>query len=107
MSVTSNWEKTHKETPTKEKREAGTDVAEHNIVGSYLNALHAFPQLKHPECVALFQAYKEGVVYDKNGDVVSRTPDASKVHKKIVECNLRLVVSIAKQYKGHNIPIGT
>jgi RNA polymerase primary sigma factor len=68
--------------------------AEHNVVGSYLDALHHFPQLKHPEVVELFQTY-EGE--DKKA--------ADKARKKIVECNLRLVVSIAKQYKGHNIPI--
>jgi RNA polymerase primary sigma factor len=67
---------------------------EMNVVGSYLDALHTFPQLKHPECVALFQSYEGD---DK--DV------AERAHKKIIECNLRLVVSIAKKYKGHNIPI--
>jgi len=74
-----------------QKQERGFDT---NVVGSYLDALHAFPQLKHPECVALFQTY-EGE--DKAASDQART--------KIVECNLRLVVSIAKQYKGHNIPI--
>ena len=66
----------------------------HNVVGSYLDALHAFPQLKHPEVVELFQAYE--------GDDKSAS---DKARKKIIECNLRLVVSIAKQYKNHNIPL--
>lgn len=65
-----------------------------NIVGSYLDALHAYPQLKHPECVALFQTYESD---DKSA--------SDKARKKIIECNLRLVVSIAKQYKNHNLPL--
>jgi RNA polymerase primary sigma factor len=77
----------------------------HNVVGSYLNALQLYPQLKHPEAVELFKSYNAGCVRDKEGEVTSRTADAWKVRKKLTECNLRLVVSIAKQYKGHNIPI--
>jgi len=62
-------------------------------VGEYLDQLHSFPQLKHPEVVELFQTYEKG------GQL------ADKARRKLIECNLRLVVSIAKQYKGHNIPI--
>lgn len=64
-----------------------------NTVAAYLNRLHRFPQLKHPEVVELFQMYEAG------GEA------AEKARKKLIECNLRLVVSIAKQYKNHNIPI--
>lgn len=78
---------------------------ETNTVSEYLNALQRFPQLKHPEAVELFKSYNAGCERDAEGEVVSRTPEAMKIRKKLTECNLRLVVSIAKQYKGHNIPI--
>ena len=65
-----------------------------NAVAAYLNALQRFPQLKHPEVVELFQTYEADDAKAKE-----------RARKKLVECNLRLVVSIAKQYKGHNIPI--
>jgi len=73
-------------------------------VSTYLDSLHRFPQLPHPEVVKLFQEYIAGRT--KIGDdQYDLTPEAKKVRKKLVECNLRLVVSIAKQYKNHNIPI--
>jgi RNA polymerase primary sigma factor len=72
---------------------SGETSRDKNIVASYLTALHRFPQLKHPEVVELFQTFEKGGT------------DAEKARKKLIECNLRLVVSIAKQYKGHNIPI--
>lgn len=83
------------------KRETVND----NVVSSYLNMLQRFPQLKHPEMVELFQRYESGVTKDDEGEVAHLTPEASKVRKHLIECNLRLVVSIVKQYKGHNIPI--
>jgi RNA polymerase primary sigma factor len=70
-----------------------TNNKESNAVSSYLNSLQRFPQLKHPELVELFKQYE-------TGGVVSTV-----ARKKLIECNLRLVVSIAKQYKGHNLPI--
>lgn len=70
------------------------EAQDKNAVASYLNALQRFPQLKHPEVVELFQTFESD---DKRA--------SDKARKKLVECNLRLVVSIAKQYKGHNIPI--
>ena len=81
------------------------DTQDRNTVSSYLDALHRFPQLKHPEVVELFQRYVAGCVRDKDNEVIDRTPEATRIRKKLAECNLRLVVSIAKQYKGHNIPI--
>jgi RNA polymerase primary sigma factor len=63
------------------------------VVGDYLNNLHTFPQLKHPEVVELFQSVETGGI------------SAERARRKLIECNLRLVVSIAKQYKSHNIPI--
>jgi RNA polymerase primary sigma factor len=63
------------------------------VVGDYLKNLHNYPQLKHPEVVELFQSVESGGV------------SADRARRKLIECNLRLVVSIAKQYKSHNLPI--
>lgn len=78
---------------TAQKERKGLTRADQTAIANYLSSLQRFPQLKHEEVVELFQAYEEG------GD------RANKARKKLVECNLRLVVSIAKQYKGHNMPI--
>ena len=71
----------------------------------YLQALQRFPQLKHPEAVELFKSYNAGCTRDPEGEVIARTPAAERIRKKLTECNLRLVVSIAKQYKGHNMDL--
>lgn len=62
-------------------------------IGTYLKDLKNHPQLKHPEVVSLFQTYETG------------GPAAEKARKKLIESNLRLVISIAKKQKGHNIPL--
>lgn len=64
-----------------------------NVVSDYLTDLRTFPQLPHPEVVELFKQYEKG------------GPLADKARRRLIECNLRLVVSIAKQYRGHNLPI--
>ena len=74
-------------------------------ISNYLNALQRFPQLKHPEVVELFQKYEDGRTLGPDGEVASLTPEAAEIRKKLIECNLRLVVSIAKKYKNHNLPI--
>lgn len=63
------------------------------VISAYLNDLKSYPQLKHPEVVSLFQTYETGGVA------------AEKARKKLIESNLRLVISIAKKQKGHNIPL--
>lgn len=88
---------------TKEKK--GLPKADQTAIANYLQSLQQFQQLKHPELVELFKEYEEGCTFDEEGNVVSATPAAQRVRKKLIECNLRLVVSIAKQYKGHNLPI--
>lgn len=67
--------------------------SKNDIVHSYLNDMKSFTQLKHPEVVNLFQQYASG------------GPGGEKARKTLIESNLRLVISIAKKHKGHNIPL--
>ncbi len=78
---------------TEHRKERGTNDIEHSTMSAYLDALKNHPQLKHQEMVELFKEYEKG------GEV------AKKARKKLIESNLRLVISIAKQYKNYNVPI--
>jgi len=102
---TDDLDHTGDESPRKKKKNVRAAFSGGSAIASYLNSLQHFPQLKHPELVELFQKYESGTKKNTAGDVIEATPDAMKIRKHLVECNLRLVVSIAKQYKGHNIPI--
>jgi RNA polymerase primary sigma factor len=64
-----------------------------SIVTTYLSELKSLDQLKHEQIVELFQILEKG------------DSQASRVREKLIECNLRLVVSIAKGYKGHQLPL--
>lgn len=75
------------------RRKRGDGDVEHSTMSSYLDALKNHPQLKHPEMVELFKEYEKG------GE------GAKAARKKLIESNLRLVISIAKQYKNYNVPI--
>jgi len=107
-----NYDKVH--SADKIKRAKGGLVSDHNrseyagdknIVATYLDALHKFPQLKHQELVEFFKTYNAGCTRDAENEVIARTSEAARIRNKLIECNRRLVVSIAKQYKGHNLPI--
>ena len=79
--------------PTKVSTISQQSSAQVDTISTYLKELKVYPQLKHPEVISLFQAYEAG---GTEGD---------KARKKLVESNLRLVISIAKKQKGHNIPL--
>jgi RNA polymerase primary sigma factor len=109
MSEQTEWNKAPARRP---KREPGYEVGrDRSTTALYLQSLQRFPQLKHPEVVELFKSYNAGCTRDpaKEGDpageITARTPEAEKIRKKLTECNLRLVVSIAKQFKGHNMDL--
>lgn len=74
------------------KRAVLTD-SDKNVMSNYLASLKKYPQLSHQEMMDLFKEYEMG------GEA------AIKIKKKLVESNLRLVVYIAKNYKGYNIPL--
>ena len=69
------------------------DTNDRSTISVYLKDLKSYPQLKHPEVISLFQTYEAGGF------------DADKARKKLIESNLRLVISIAKKHKGHNLPL--
>lgn len=76
------------------KSKAKLTPADQSAISNYLLMLTNYPQLKHEEMISLFQLYNE-----------STGLQAKRAREKLVQSNLRLVVSIAKQYKGHNLPI--
>lgn len=58
---------------------------------AYFDEISKIPQLTHAELVNLFQQF------EKTGD--------SSIKNKLVRSNLRLVISIANQYKNFNMPM--
>lgn len=71
-------------------KNSGMDV---DVVGAYFRDMNRHDRLKHPEVVDLFKTYESG------------GKDAAQARKKLVESNLRLVVSVAKHYKSSNVPL--
>ena len=77
-----------------EKRKLRAQVDDKNdTMSRYFAALKARPQLDHEQMLELFR------------NVESGGPSSSRAKQKLIESNLRLVVYIAKQYKGHNLPL--
>jgi RNA polymerase sigma factor (sigma-70 family) len=66
-----------------------------SVINTYFKELKKFPQLKHADVIELFQVLETSEKC--RGSEIAR--------KKLIECNLRLVISIAKKFKSHNIPL--
>lgn len=64
-----------------------------DVINKYMTSLKSHPQLSHDQMVELFKTVESG------GTI------AAKARNKLIETNLRLVIYIAKQYKGHNMPL--
>lgn len=75
------------------EKATSNNVTNGDIINSYLNDLRQHQQLKYNDLVDLFKVYEEGGA------------KAELARKKLIESNLRLVISIAKKHKGHNIPL--
>jgi RNA polymerase primary sigma factor len=68
-------------------------IHENDIVSSYFATLKSIPQLSHEDMMLQFQKLE---LHDE---------DYASVRRRLIESNLRLVISIAKHYKRHNIPL--
>lgn len=68
-------------------------INDHDTVALYFTALKSIPQLSHEDMMLEFQRLE---LNDAERD---------NVRRRLIECNLRLVISIAKNYKRHNIPL--
>ena len=66
------------------------------MLQSYLKKLYDMPKLKHDELVEIYDQIKNSNI---------SPTEKSKLHKKLIEANLRLVVSIAKGYNTKNLPL--
>lgn len=93
------------EAKKKPRGQRGEARASHDVTATFLDALHRYPQLDHESMMVLFKEYDSSVVRNDDFDVVSATPRGAQIKKKLTECNLRLVVSIAKMYRGHNMEL--
>jgi RNA polymerase primary sigma factor len=67
-----------------------------SVMAQYLASLRNYPLLPHPKVVELFQTLEDGV---------SSVATKHAARQKLTVSNLRLVVSIAKQYMGHKLPM--
>lgn len=87
------------------KRNARVSNGEQDTVSWYLHEIQAHPLLKHDNSVELFKSYVAGRTLNEDGEVVSRTPEAMKIRQKLVNSNLRLVISIVKTYRNSGLPM--
>jgi len=71
----------------------GVESRPDDAFANYLSTLKKHPQLSHEQMVELFKLVESG------------GSPATPAKQKLIEANLRLVVYIAKQYRGHNIPL--
>lgn len=96
---------------TKPKKKFLNKEKEKSSITAYLSDLHKFPQLTYQQSIELFKEYAAGrtLLHEEKSEDDEEsipkyilTPKAAKIKKKLIECNLRLVVSIAKKYKKND-----
>lgn len=76
-----------------------------DTVSWYLHEIQRHKLLAHDDSVQLFKDYIAGRTLDEEGEVLSRTPEAMKIRQKLVNSNLRLVISITKMYRNSGLPM--
>jgi RNA polymerase primary sigma factor len=75
-------------------------------ISSYFSSLKRFDNLTHDESISLFRDYAKGrKVIDKDQDCFELTNQSKLIRNRLIEANLKLVISIAKQYKGYSLPL--
>jgi RNA polymerase primary sigma factor len=71
-----------------------------NTIDLYLRSLNKYPQLTHEQLVELFVKIRD------NNEDANKKKEQDRARKKVIESNLRLVVSIAKvYYKMHKLTL--
>lgn len=68
-----------------------------NVIAQYLASLSKYPLLKHDKVIELFK------ILDKDSGASLSMKKAAR--KKLIESNLRLVISIARKYQFHGLPL--
>lgn len=87
------------------RRSVRVGNAEQDTVSWYLHEIQKHKLLAHDESVELFKLYIAGRTLDEEGEIVSRTPEAEGIRKRLVNANLRLVISIVKMYRNSGLPM--
>jgi len=67
-----------------------------NVMSQYLSSLRRYPLLEHSEVVELFQVLE---------DDVAGAGAKKRAREKLIQSNLRLVISVAKTYGRYRLPI--
>lgn len=88
---------------TESKRSRVVSRGPRDVTSMYLESLRLYPQLDHQTMMGLFKEYNEGIVRDVDGNITETSSRSAQIKKKLAEANLRLVVSIAKDYNGHKM----
>lgn len=72
-----------------------------NNLAYYIRDIHKVPLLKRHEEVSLAQAYEQGL---KANTSSKERHKAAEARRRLIESNLRLVISVARKYQGRGLP---